>query len=336
MSSPGPAVALGATSNAPEPGITVEQGRLRGPQFFHAVAIAILPLVAVALAVPVAMRVGVSAVDLGLLVGMFVVTILGISVGYHRLFSHRSFEASPAVRVLLGACGSMAAQGSISYWVSNHRRHHQYTDRPGDIHSPYFEGPRKLGILEGFWHAHMGWTFAHQLTNPMVFARDLYQDRVIARVNQLYLSWVFLGLLIPFGLGGLLTRSWAGAWTGLLWGGLVRLFLTYHFVNAIDSVTHIFGTRPFDTRDESTNNVWMVLPTMGEGWHNNHHAFPGSAMFGLHWWQIDPGGLLIRGLENLGQVWNVQVPAPEAVAERARRNLSSPSNRPGGSASTGG
>jgi stearoyl-CoA desaturase (delta-9 desaturase) len=170
----------------------------------------------------------------------------------------------------------------------------------------------------------------------MVFARDLYQDRAIARVNQLYLSWVFLGLLIPFVLGGVLTRSWVGALTGLLWGGLVRLFLTYHFVNAIDSVTHIFGSRPFETRDESTNNVWMVLPTMGEGWHNNHHAFPGSAMFGLHWWQFDPGGLLIRGLEKLRLAWSVQVPAPDAVAERARRSLTSGSNRPGGSASAGG
>jgi stearoyl-CoA desaturase (delta-9 desaturase) len=316
MSSPSPA-ALEATDPA-DSGITVEQGALRGPQFFHALAIAVLPVAAVALAVPVSMIHGVSAVDLGLLVLMFVVTILGISVGYHRLFSHRSFEATTAVRVLLGVCGSMAAQGSISYWVSNHRRHHHYADKPGDIHSPYFEGPRKLGKLEGFWHAHMGWTFAHQLTNPMVFARDLYQDRVIARVNQLYLYWVLLGLAIPFALGGLVTGSFTGAATGLLWGGLIRLFLTYHFVNGIDSVTHIFGSRPYETRDESTNNVWWVLPTMGEGWHNNHHAFPGSAMFGLHWWQVDPGGLLIRALEKVGWVWSVQAPSPEAVAERAR------------------
>jgi stearoyl-CoA desaturase (Delta-9 desaturase) len=298
--------------------ITMEQGKLRTPQLFHALAIAALPLVSVGIAVLIAMRFGVSMLDIGLLVGMFVATILGITAGYHRLFSHRSFEAATPIRILLGILGSMAAQGSISYWVSNHRRHHHYADRPGDIHSPYYDGARKLGKLKGFWHAHMGWTFAHQLTNPMIFARDLYQDSAIARVNQLYLSWVLLGLLIPFVVGAVWTGTWLGGFTGFLWGGLVRLFLSYHFVNGIDSVTHIFGTRPFVNRDESTNNVWMVLPTLGEGWHNNHHAFPGSAMFGLRWWQIDPGGLFIRALEKFGWAWNVQVPAPNAIAERVR------------------
>jgi stearoyl-CoA desaturase (delta-9 desaturase) len=298
--------------------ITMEQGKLRTPQFFHALAIAALPLVSVGLAILVALRFGVSWLDLGLLVGMFVATILGITAGYHRLFSHRSFEAVTPIRVLLGILGSMAAQGSISYWVSNHRRHHHYADRPGDIHSPYYDGAHKLGKLKGFWHAHMGWTFSHQLTNPMIFARDIYQDPAIARVNQLYLSWVLLGLLIPFAVGALWTGTWWGGLTGFLWGSLVRLFLSYHFVNGIDSVTHIFGSRPFENRDESTNNVWWVLPTLGEGWHNNHHAFPGSAMFGFRWWQIDPGGLFIRALEKIGWIWNVQVPAPSAIAERVR------------------
>lgn len=298
------------------PSVVMEQGSLRTPQFIHALAIALLPLVGVAVAVPVTLRAGVSAIDLSLFFGMFVLTILGITVGYHRLFSHRSFEAILPVRVLLGVLGSMAAQGSISYWVSNHRRHHHYADRPGDIHSPYVSGDERIGGLEGFWHAHMGWTFQHQLTNPLVFAKDLYRDRAVATVNRLYLSWVLLGLAIPFAVGGLLTRSWTGALTGLLWGGLVRMFATYHAVNGIDSVTHIFGTRPFETEDESTNNVWMVLPTMGEGWHNNHHAFPSSALFGLRWWQIDPGGLLIRAFEKLGWVRNVQVVSPRAVAEK--------------------
>jgi stearoyl-CoA desaturase (delta-9 desaturase) len=298
--------------------ITMEQGKLRTPQFLHAVAIAALPMVSVGLAIAVYLRFGISLLDIGLLLGMFFATILGITAGYHRLFSHRSFEAARPVRVLLGILGSMAAQGSISYWVSNHRRHHHYADRPGDIHSPYFDGPRKLGKVQGFWHSHMGWTFSHQLTNPLVFAKDLYQDATIASVNQFYLTWVLLGLFIPFAIGGLWTGSWFGALTGLLWGGFVRLFLSYHFVNAIDSVTHIFGTRPFGNRDASTNNVWMVVPTLGEGWHNNHHAFPGSAMFSFHWWQIDPGGIVIRALEKVGLVWNVQVPDAKAVAERVR------------------
>jgi len=256
--------------------------------------------------------------DIALLIVMFSATMLGITDGYHRLFSHRSFEATRGVRMILGILGSMAAQGSISYWVSNHRRHHHYADRPGDIHSPYYDGTQKLGKFRGFWHAHMGWTFAHQLTNPMIFARDLYQDRTIAWTNQMYFYWVLLGLLVPFAIGGVWAGTWRGALTGLLWGGLIRLFLTYHFVNGIDSVTHIFGTRPFSIRDESTNNVWWALPTMGEGWHNNHHAFPGSAMFGIHWWQIDPGGILLRVLKRLGLVWNIQVPSQSAIAERSR------------------
>jgi stearoyl-CoA desaturase (delta-9 desaturase) len=304
-----------STVKAGIPSVVIEQGSLRTPQFFHALAIAVFPLAGVALALVVTMRLGVTGLDLTLFFAMFVLTILGITVGYHRLFSHRSFEANLPVRVGLGILGSMAAQGSISYWVSNHRRHHHYADRPGDVHSPYVSGERRLGRFEGFWHAHMGWTFHHQLTNPLLFAKDLYRDRAIATVNRLYLSWVLLGLGIPFALGGLLTRSWTGALTGLLWGGLVRLFATYHVVNGIDSVTHIFGTRPFETHDESTNNLWMVLPTMGEGWHNNHHAFPNSAMFGHTWWQIDPGGMLIRCLEWVGWVRNVQVASPPAVAE---------------------
>src|SRR5262249_9248216 len=206
---------------------------------------------------------------------------------------------------------------SLTYWVSNHRRHHHYADRPGDIHSPYYREDQPIAGLRGFWNAHMGWTFEHQLTNPLVFAKDLYRDPVIARVNQLYLLWVLVGLLLPSAVGGLVTGSGTGALTGFLWGGLVRLFFTYHFTNAIDSVNHIFGRRIFDTGDWSTNNVWMVMPTMGEGWHNNHHAFPSSAVFGFRWWQVDPGGLLIRAWERLGWAWGLQVPTAQAIAEKA-------------------
>jgi stearoyl-CoA desaturase (delta-9 desaturase) len=299
--------------------ITVEQGSLRSFQKVHALAIVVLPALGLAGALAVAWTVGVSRLDLALFFGMFVLTMLGISVGYHRHFSHRSFRSNKAVRVALGVLGSMAGQGSLSYWVSNHRRHHHYADHPGDIHSPYFADESPLGFWRGFWHSHMGWTFGHKLTNPLVFGRDLYRDRTIARVNQLYLLWVFLGLAIPAALGGAISGTWVGAGTGLLWGGLARMFFCYHFTNAIDSVTHIFGRQSYQTTDHSTNVPWMVLPTMGEGWHNNHHAFPSSAMFGLRWWQVDPGGLLIRTLEKLGWAWVVQVPAPEALAEKSLR-----------------
>jgi stearoyl-CoA desaturase (delta-9 desaturase) len=300
--------------------ITVDGEILRTAQKIHAVAIVLLPTLGLLAAVVLAFRYGMTAVDLALFAGMSVLTMVGISVGYHRHFSHRAFQATQPIRVLLAVLGSAAAQGSLVYWVANHRRHHQYTDRPGDIHSPYVEGVKPLGKLEGFWHSHMGWTFDHEITNPVVFAKDLYRDRVMSRVNGLYLLWVLLGLLIPLILGGMITGTVRGALTGFLWGGLARMFAIYHVTNAIDSVTHIFGSRPFETGDHSTNNAWLALPTLGESWHNNHHAFPYSAVFSLRWWQLDLGSLLILGLRRVGWAWDVRVPAPEMVeAKRQQR-----------------
>lgn len=289
--------------------LTVEQGSLRLPQKIHAAVIAVVPLLGVAAAFALALRYGVSALDMWLLLVMYLLTSVGITVGYHRHFSHRSFKAAAPLRIALGIMGSMAGQGSLSYWVSNHRRHHQYTDRPGDIHSPYIRDDQPIrGFWRGFWHSHMGWTFGHRLTNPLRYAKDIYRDPGIAFVNQTYMVWVVLGLLLPAVIGGLLTSSWMGALTGFFWGGLVRMFFNYHVTNSIDSVTHLFGSQPFDTQDQSRNNLWVVLPTLGEGWHNNHHACPGAALFARRWWQFDPGGLLIRALEALGWVWDVKRP----------------------------
>jgi stearoyl-CoA desaturase (Delta-9 desaturase) len=298
--------------------VTVDQGFLRGPQKWHAIAISILPLGGTLLAIGLAVTNGMSALDIALFVGMYAVTMLGISVGYHRHFSHRSFKAKMAVRVALAAAGSMAAQGSLSYWVANHRRHHQYTDRPGDIHSPYYDDERELGVVEGFWHSHMGWTFGHRMTNSLTFAKDIYRDPAIAAANRLYYVWVALGLVIPTMIGGLASQSFYGTLTGFLWGGLARMFFCYHFTNGIDSVTHIFGTRPFKTHDYSTNNVFWAIPTMGEGWHNNHHAFPSSVAFGLRWWQVDMGAWLVRGLRALGLVWDVNAANPAIIAAKER------------------
>jgi stearoyl-CoA desaturase (delta-9 desaturase) len=300
--------------------VTVDGEILKTPQKIHAVAIVLLPTLGLLAAIALAFRYGITAVDLALFAGMSVLTQVGISVGYHRHFSHRAFQATQPVRVLLAVLGSAAAQGSLVYWVSNHRRHHQYTDRPGDLHSPYIEGERPLGKLEGFWHSHMGWTFDHEITNTVVFAKDIYRDRVISRVNGLYLLWVLLGLLIPLVLGGVMTGTALGALTGFLWGGLARVFAIYHVTNSIDSITHIFGSRPFETGDYSTNNAWLALPTLGESWHNNHHAFPYSAIFSLRWWQLDLGSLLIRGLRRVGWAWDVRVPTPAMVeAKRQQR-----------------
>ncbi len=297
--------------------ITVEQGFLRTPQKIHAMAIAVIPAIGVIAALWLAFTNGVTVTDMVLLAVFYSITMLGISVGYHRLFSHRSFKANNIVRVALGIAGSMAAQGSIVYWVSNHRRHHQYTDKEGDIHSPYVNDEGEMGFAEGFWHSHMGWTFEHKMTNALKFAKDIYRDPVIARVNRMYYVWIFLGLAVPALIGGLVAQSWYGALTGFLWGGLVRMFLCYHFTNGIDSITHIYGNRPFESGDHSTNNVWWALPTMGEGWHNNHHAFPSSAFFGLEKWQLDPGAWMLRGLEKIGWVWDLQKPT-DAMIEAKR------------------
>ncbi|MBV1895690.1 MAG: acyl-CoA desaturase [Rhodobacteraceae bacterium] len=299
-------------------GITVDQGRLRGPQKVHAIAIAILPAIGTVAALWIAFTQGVSTLDLALCAVFYSITMLGISVGFHRQFSHRSFKTTTPIRVALAIAGSMAAQGSVVYWISNHRRHHQYTDKAGDIHSPYMDEEREMGIIEGFWHSHMGWTFDHSMTNALMYAKDLYRDPAIARVNQLYYVWVFGGMIVPAVIGGLATLSWWGAFTAFLWGGMVRMFLCYHFTNGIDSVTHIFGTRPFKSGDHSTNNAVWALPTMGEGWHNNHHTFPSSAVFGLTWWQLDPGAWLLYGLKSVGLVWDIQRPSEKMISDKQK------------------
>ena len=308
----------GPARRRPVEDITVDQGNLRFAQKIHAMIIAVVPLVCTILALYLAYRNGVSWTDMTLLVGFYAITMFGITLGYHRQFSHRSFKATPAVRVALAIAGSMAAQGSVVYWVSNHRRHHQYTDLPGDIHSPYVRDEGDMDIVTGFWHSHMGWTFGHKMTNALLFAKDIYRDSAISRTNRLYYLWVFLGFALPTLIGGLVAQSWYGALTGFLWGGMVRMFLCYHFVNGIDSVTHVFGTQPFKSDDHSVNNALWAMPTLGEGWHNNHHAFPSSAVFGLEWYQLDPGAWLLRGLQKLGLVWDINMPTAEMIAERRR------------------
>ncbi|MEO0386019.1 MAG: acyl-CoA desaturase [Pseudomonadota bacterium] len=299
-------------------GITVEHDAFKPIQKIHAILIAVVPLVGTLVALWMAFTVGVSWLDLSLFLILYVFTIFGISVGYHRLFSHRAFKAKTSVRVALAIAGSMAAQGSVVYWVSNHRRHHQYTDVLGDIHSPIVNDEREMGYWEGFWHSHMGWTFDHKMTNALKFAKDLYRDQAVARANRLYYVWVFLGLALPAVIGGLVTMTWMGAFTAFLWGGLVRMFLSYHTVNGIDSITHLFGSQPFKSEDHSRNNPLWAFLTLGEGWHNNHHAFPSSAVFGLEWYQLDPGTWLLRGLEKLGLVWDIQRPTDSMIeAKRA-------------------
>jgi len=291
-------------------------------QQLHALGIVLIPFLGTIAALILAVYRGVNAIEIGLLTVMYVITSLAITVGFHRHFSHCTFQTYRGIRILLAICGSMACQGPIIYWVSNHRRHHQYSDEPGDTHSPYFKSDRTLTGWAGFWHAHVGWTFDPEITNTFVFGKDLLRERDIAKVNQLYYAWVALSLLLPTVLGWILIGNWSGAISGFLWGGCVRLFFTYHVTNSINSVTHLWGRRPFDTRERSTNNIWLAIPTGGEAWHNNHHAFPNSAIFGLEWWQLDLGGWLIRFLKWIHLAWDVKVPSRNAIAAKKKSGQS--------------
>jgi stearoyl-CoA desaturase (delta-9 desaturase) len=262
-----------------------------------------------------------GAVEFGLAAVMYVATMIGIDVGYHRHFAHGAFKTTTPVRVLLAVCGSMAFQGPVIWWVATHRRHHQTSDQPGDPHSPHPYGASTSQKLQGLWHAHLGWLLDPTCVRAPGWARygrDLYREAPIFTVHMAYFSWLLLGLALPAVAGGVLRWTWTGVGLGFLWGGLVRLFLSSHFSWAINSLCHAYGSRPFATHaDRSTNNFWLALPTFGESWHNNHHAFPSSARFGLSWWQLDPGMWCIRGLELCGLAWDIKIPTARLLEAKS-------------------
>jgi stearoyl-CoA desaturase (Delta-9 desaturase) len=259
--------------------------------------------------------------DLLVLVICYSLTGLGVTVGFHRLLTHRSFKTSAPLRGLFAALGSAAIEGPVIEWVANHRKHHQFSDQPGDPHSPHVDragGWR--GALAGLFHAHVGWIFADQeLASEQRYAKDLLADPVVRFVDRTFVLWVLVGLAVPFALGFALTGSIVGGLTGLLWGGAVRIFLLHHSTFSINSLCHFFGRRRFVTGDESRNLLWLSLPTLGEAWHNNHHAFPTSARHGLRWWQLDPSAWLITGLERSGLIWDVVRIAPERQLAKVHR-----------------
>ena len=298
--------------------ITIKNDYLKQLQQRFALATVLIPFLGSVLAIGLLWRSGIGAVEVGLLVSMYALTVVGIEIGFHRHFSHRAFQASLPVRVILAILGSMAAEGPVIHWVSNHRRHHQYSDQMGDPHSPHLHAEKKLGGLRGLWHAHVGWLFESELTNSMLYAKDLLRGSAITKINQMYLIWVILGLAIPAVLGGVLTWTWMGICQGFLWGGLVRIFLVHQVTWSTNSIVHVYGSRPFDTNDCSMNNIWLALPTFGGSWHNNHHAFSNSAITGLKWWQIDLSGWVIRTLEFAGLVWDVKTPTVEMIEAQRR------------------
>ncbi len=240
---------------------------------------------------------------------MYVVTGLGITVGFHRHFTHRAFATSKPLRATLAVMGTMAIEGPITAWVADHRKHHAFSDLEGDPHSPHVDhGHGLAGALRGLAHAHVGWLFLHtQRANKRRYAPDLIADDTISFIDRTTLWWIALGLALPFGLGYAIGGTIQTALTGLLWGGAMRILLLHHVTYSINSLCHFFGRRPFDTGDESRNLAWLAPLTFGEAWHNNHHAFPTSAAHGLRWHQraLDPSALTIAALERLGLVWDV-------------------------------
>ena len=262
--------------------------------------------------------------DLVVLIITYTLTGLGVTVGYHRLFTHRSFKTGRTVRALLAVFGSMAVEGPVIEWVATHRKHHRFSDHEGDPHSPHVDqAPGWRGTLRGLAHAHVGWMFrGKDMANPARYAKDLLADRDLRFISATFPVWVVVGLAIPFGLGVALSGSIAGGLTGLLWGGAVRVLILHHMTFSINSLCHVFGRRPFATDDESRNLVWLAPFAFGESWHNNHHAFPTSARHGLGRRQLDFSAWLISGLERCHLAWDVIRISPGR--QQAKRESAAP------------
>ena len=250
---------------------------------------------------------------------LYVPTGLGITVGFHRLFTHRSFKVGPKTRAVIGALGSAAIEGPVISWVADHRKHHAFSDKEGDPHSPHVgHGEGVWAQFKGFLHAHVGWLFIHtQRGNKNRFAPDLLKDPVVRFIDRTFLLWAAAGLAIPFGLGVAIGGTVLAGLSGLLWGGAVRVLVLHHVTYSINSLCHMFGKRDFETPDESRNLAWLALPTLGEAWHNSHHAFPTSAVHGLKRTQLDPSAAVIWALEKLGLAWDVVRISPERRAAKA-------------------
>jgi len=279
----------------------------------------IVPFLATLAAVPLLWNRLVNAEDLAIAATMYLLTAVGITVGFHRLLTHRSFQTSKPLEYAFAVLGSMAVQGPVISWVADHRKHHAHTDEEGDPHSPHVShGGGVRGMLSGLWHAHTGWLISTQgRADWKRYAADLYEDQGMRIIGRQFVPLVLLSLALPAVAGYLLSGTLAGAATGLLWGGLVRIFFVHHVTWSINSVCHYFGTRRFNTDDRSTNVFWLALPSLGESWHHNHHAFPRSAVHGLRRGEIDPSGLMITAMEKLGLAWNVVRISPERQAQRA-------------------
>ncbi len=295
-----------------QPKPTFEGTKKRGEQIVLYLVV-ILPFLAFVAAVPVAWGWGLGWTDVALFLAFYIPSGLGITVGYHRLFTHSSFKANRPLRIALAIAGSLAIEGPVIRWVADHRRHHAFSDKEGDPHSPWRYGETVPALLKGLGFAHIGWMFDVEHTNREKFTPDLLRDRDIARVDRLFPLWAAISLLAPAVLGGLITWSWAGAVSAFFWASLVRIFVLHHVTWSINSICHAIGERPFAARDKSANFWPLAILSFGESWHNMHHADPTSARHGVLRGQIDESARVIWLFEKLGWATDVRWPKPERL-----------------------
>jgi stearoyl-CoA desaturase (delta-9 desaturase) len=276
-----------------------------------------IPMLALIAAVPLAWGWGLSWTDIGLAAGFYLISGLGVTIGFHRYFTHRAFKANRGLRNGLAIAGSMALQGDVISWVADHRRHHAYADKEGDPHSPWLYGTTPVALAKGFWHAHTGWLFGRDRTNAARFTPDLLADRDIARISRQFPLWTVISLVAPALLGGVISMSWWGALTAFFWAGLVRVAVLHHITWSINSICHMIGERPFAAQGKATNFWPLAILSMGESWHNLHHADPTCARHGVQRGQLDMSARLIQGFEKLGWARDVRWPTPARLARLA-------------------
>jgi stearoyl-CoA desaturase (Delta-9 desaturase) len=302
----------------PSPARPVLAGRRGLAQHIGVYVFVTVPLVALVAAIPFAWGWGLGWTDVVLATTFYFVSGLGVTVGFHRYLTHGSFKANRPLRIALAIAGSLAMQGPVVKWVADHRRHHAFSDKEGDPHSPWLFGTNARAVAKGFWHSHMGWLFDRDTTNEKRFTPDLLVDQDIQRVDRLFTLWSALTLLVPTVLGGLLTWSWWGALTALFWAGLVRVAFLHHITWSINSICHMIGDQPFVARDRS-RNVWpLAVLSFGESWHNLHHADPTCARHGVRRGQVDISARVIWVFEKLGWVRDVRWPTARRLAKLAR------------------
>ena len=312
----------GTRASAPErdprapatPGVSLLDAKTARLQRRLVLVVTIVPFIGFIAAAWSLWGAGLSGLDASIAIAMYFLTGFGVTVGFHRLFTHQSFETKRWVRHVLAIAGSMAIQGPVIRWVADHRRHHAFSDQPGDPHSPHLdEGPGIRGVLKGLWHAHIGWFFDDEQTSARRWAPDLVRDPVMRKIDSLFPLWVFISFTIPPAIGFAITGTLTGAVTAFLWGSLARIFLLHHVTWSVNSICHFYGDRPYQTTDFSTNNWMLSLISMGESWHNNHHAFPTSAVHGLRPAQIDLTAGVIRILKAMNLATDIKTVTPKQL-----------------------